>query len=318
MKNPKEQKQSAPANPMRRKTMKTLAVGVGALAGSSVLPDKWVKPVIQGIVLPAHAQTSAAQLAFSDGRVDLELVSGHSGTSSMTVRATGAITPAQGGVTFDLTLSGYGEPVVTDTEQNSEPGFFAAVSDALVPAAHAAPEPKCSITLSVTTESDGSFSVEFTLTCGPGIVQVELTATGSTGITFRCGWLDIHACNPCEQDEPDDEPDEITCEDVIILESNVQGVVWLVGGTTVTKVTASDIGSPQVVKNTTEDPVSVEVVDIHCDGSQYNFGAGVIQPNESFTLFSPIYESEVMDAKSHTIEPSDTTDAFKVQSLGHS
>ncbi|WP_446011800.1 hypothetical protein [Candidatus Electrothrix sp.] len=241
--------------------MKTLAVGVGALAGSSVLPDKWVKPVIQGIVLPAHAQTSAAQLAFSDGRVDLELVSGHSGTSSMTVRATGAITPAQGGVTFDLTLSGYGEPVVTDTGQNSEPGFFAAVSDALVPAAHAAPEPKCSITLSVTTESDGSFSVEFTLTCGPGIVQVELTATGSTGITFRCGVLDVHACNPCDEG--------CNTTKTVSLESKVDGVNWLVGGEKSEELTAEDEGKSLSLENEDEENAyKVQFIWINTGGNE--------------------------------------------------
>ncbi len=42
----------------RRKVIKTIAVGAGVLAGYSVLPDKWIRPVVGQIVLPAHAATS--------------------------------------------------------------------------------------------------------------------------------------------------------------------------------------------------------------------------------------------------------------------
>jgi hypothetical protein len=43
----------------RRKAIKKIAVGVGVVAGCSVLPEKWTKPIIGQIVLPAHAETSA-------------------------------------------------------------------------------------------------------------------------------------------------------------------------------------------------------------------------------------------------------------------
>ena len=111
---------NAPASPLRRKTIKTLAYGVGALAGSTVLPDKWVTPIIQGIALPAHAQTSAPSqlaLAFCNDRVDLTLVAGHSSTGDVTIKATGCLSSAQANVTFNLTLAGYAHPVVTDTGQ---------------------------------------------------------------------------------------------------------------------------------------------------------------------------------------------------------
>ena len=55
MKDHLNESNNQPKSPLRRKTIKTLAVGVGALAGSTVLPEKWVTPIIQGIVLPAHA-----------------------------------------------------------------------------------------------------------------------------------------------------------------------------------------------------------------------------------------------------------------------
>lgn len=191
-------KDNAPASPLRRKTIKTLAVGVGALAGSTVLPEKWVTPIIQGIALPAHAQTSAPlQLAFCNGRVDLQLVSGNSGTSSMTIRATGCITPAQANVTLNLTLAGYAQAVITENGTPIDSGFLTAVSEALVPSAHAAQQPLCSQQASVQTAGDGSFVAEFTLPCGPGIVQVELTASTSGPANQRAGWLDIPGCNPC-------------------------------------------------------------------------------------------------------------------------
>ena len=44
----------------RRKTIKKIAVGIGVLTGSSVLPEKWIKPFVGQTVLPAHAQTSGA------------------------------------------------------------------------------------------------------------------------------------------------------------------------------------------------------------------------------------------------------------------
>lgn len=44
----------------RRKTIKKIAAGLGLLTASSVLPEKWIKPLIGQTVLPAHAQTSGA------------------------------------------------------------------------------------------------------------------------------------------------------------------------------------------------------------------------------------------------------------------
>jgi hypothetical protein len=42
----------------RRRAMRKIAVGVGALAGLSVLPEQWTRPLIGRIVIPAHAATS--------------------------------------------------------------------------------------------------------------------------------------------------------------------------------------------------------------------------------------------------------------------
>ncbi len=47
-------------NQDRRKAIKKIATGVGVLAGCSVLPEKWTRPIVGQIVLPAHAETSGA------------------------------------------------------------------------------------------------------------------------------------------------------------------------------------------------------------------------------------------------------------------
>ena len=43
----------------RRDVLRKIGIGVGALVIIPQLPEKWVKPIIGQIVLPAHAQTSA-------------------------------------------------------------------------------------------------------------------------------------------------------------------------------------------------------------------------------------------------------------------
>jgi len=52
---------NAPKNQDRRKAIKKMAVGVGVLAGCSVLPEKWTRPIVGQIVLPAHAETSGVE-----------------------------------------------------------------------------------------------------------------------------------------------------------------------------------------------------------------------------------------------------------------
>lgn len=54
---------NAPENQDRRKAIKKISLGVGVLVGCSVLPEKWTRPIIGQIALPAHAVTSAPVLA---------------------------------------------------------------------------------------------------------------------------------------------------------------------------------------------------------------------------------------------------------------
>ncbi len=42
----------------RRKLLKSLSVTTGAIVAGKSLPESWVKPVVDSVVLPAHAATS--------------------------------------------------------------------------------------------------------------------------------------------------------------------------------------------------------------------------------------------------------------------
>lgn len=42
----------------RRKLLKSVAAGGGAIIAGKTLPEKWTKPAIDSVMLPAHAQTS--------------------------------------------------------------------------------------------------------------------------------------------------------------------------------------------------------------------------------------------------------------------
>ena len=42
----------------RRKLLKSIAAGSGAVVAGKSLPESWTRPVVDGVMLPAHAQTS--------------------------------------------------------------------------------------------------------------------------------------------------------------------------------------------------------------------------------------------------------------------
>ena len=56
----KQSAESGLQNSGRRSAIRKLAVGAAALAGCSVLPEKWTAPLVEFAFLPAHAATSGA------------------------------------------------------------------------------------------------------------------------------------------------------------------------------------------------------------------------------------------------------------------
>jgi len=61
-----------PESPNRRKAIKKIAAGVGVLTGCAVLPEKWTRPIVGQIILPAHAETSGPAVTASDTVVAVE------------------------------------------------------------------------------------------------------------------------------------------------------------------------------------------------------------------------------------------------------
>jgi hypothetical protein len=51
----------------RRRLLKSLALGGGALAATGSLPDRWQRPAIDGVLLPAHAQATGAFAGSAQG-----------------------------------------------------------------------------------------------------------------------------------------------------------------------------------------------------------------------------------------------------------
>jgi hypothetical protein len=50
------------SNESRRKLLKSIAAGGGAVIAGKSLPENWTKPVVDSVMLPAHAQTSVCTL----------------------------------------------------------------------------------------------------------------------------------------------------------------------------------------------------------------------------------------------------------------
>lgn len=46
----------------RRKLLKSLVAGGGVMASGKILPDHWSAPVVESVVLPAHAQTTSGPI----------------------------------------------------------------------------------------------------------------------------------------------------------------------------------------------------------------------------------------------------------------
>lgn len=68
----------------RRQLLKSLTAG-GLVAGAHVVPDRWVKPVVDAVVVPAHAQGSVPSMT-----VVLEFTDGTGGAILATVNGPGS------------------------------------------------------------------------------------------------------------------------------------------------------------------------------------------------------------------------------------
>ena len=53
----------------RRKLLKSIALGGGAIAVGKTLPQSWTRPVVESVMLPAHAQASVPSVLSFSGQV---------------------------------------------------------------------------------------------------------------------------------------------------------------------------------------------------------------------------------------------------------
>ena len=77
------------SNKGRRKLLKSIAAGSGAVIAGKSLPESWSKPVVDSVILPVHAQTSPCTPCNIDG---LYCTGGGENSTTFNVSATGNVT----------------------------------------------------------------------------------------------------------------------------------------------------------------------------------------------------------------------------------
>lgn len=143
-----------PKDSSRRKAVKKLVAGAGALAAYHVMPTDWSKPLIEQVFLPAHAQTSGTSL---NDPCDLELLSGTQSSAPVEIRVNGYVMPRLPGLAAQIVAA----PVGAGSPQ----------------------------TATTTTDSNGDFTVDFSFpNVGITRVNVTTTVTGAAGAA-RCAIL---------------------------------------------------------------------------------------------------------------------------------
>ena len=95
----------------RRKLLKSIAAGSGAIVAGKSLPESWTRPVVDSVMLPAHAQTSVCcEGVFCDLDFGLAPIDGSAQVSSdctivMEGRSDGGDWSGSGTVAADGTFS---------------------------------------------------------------------------------------------------------------------------------------------------------------------------------------------------------------------
>jgi hypothetical protein len=155
----------------RRRLLKTIAAGGGVLAGAKLVPDHWVKPAIESLVVPAHAQAT--------GCVDGGTVTATFGAAAPTINldfgfsdADGTYDTTTGVVTMDFGVPGGCTGTSTMTATVSNPAAPTGVSGTLTADYSCPGAIVCSgFVLNFTADQDQ----------GNGVFTGTWSATGSPG-----------------------------------------------------------------------------------------------------------------------------------------
>jgi hypothetical protein len=109
----------------RRRVLEVIAAGGGVLATSTLLPETWVKPVVDAIVVPAHAQGSPPAIVCSTFLCTVTgFALGGAGSVSSTSRQTtssGAFSNSTAVLSFTSTL-----PSISYSDTLNRSGEFTA------------------------------------------------------------------------------------------------------------------------------------------------------------------------------------------------
>ncbi len=137
-----------PKNRQRRTAIKQIGLGIGAMAGISVLPEKWTRPIIGQIVLPAHAATSAVTL---HDPCTARRTSGTQASPSVKVEISAWVDPPTANLPATITATATGGAGST-------------------------------VTVTTTTAADGTFGATISVGGGPGITSISIVVvvTGAT------------------------------------------------------------------------------------------------------------------------------------------
>ncbi len=150
-------------NSSRRKVLKALATG-GTVAGALALTGKWSKPVVDTVILPAHAQATNATTPTATTTT--------SGTCSpMLASAYYTVTrDSQAGTVSSVTIFGTVNPAV--------PGATIAMDFSVLYADHTSGY----YNLSAATDTNGAYTATQNFTTADQVVEV-----GGPGVIGPCG-----------------------------------------------------------------------------------------------------------------------------------
>lgn len=148
----------------RRKVVKGLAAGAGALAAYHTLPFNWSTPIIEQIFLPAHAQTSGVS---PGGAISCNIEYLGMDGGNYLLRVTLTVSPPEAGVALharvsETSLSGNNDEVWEGTATSAGP---------------------------IVTGADGTYSTDYLTIETVDFESVEFTGTiVSTGESSTCSW----------------------------------------------------------------------------------------------------------------------------------
>lgn len=112
---------SAADGAARRRAVRRILAGGGLIAGSQAMPGEWSKPVVDAVLLPAHAATSLEDPCL------VTILKGDQSSSEIAVRLDGVVNPPTGGVevTINLqTIGGSGDSAGPFTRTSASDGTY--------------------------------------------------------------------------------------------------------------------------------------------------------------------------------------------------